>query len=288
MELARRVVLVAAVVTVLAGAGCAEQRRQPTGLSAPVTLPSGAAPTSESPEPAPTAESPAPAPSPSKTSAKPKPSTEKKKAPKVASTSKAPVADKDRPPAPPPVTAAPGCKPTYKGDKVSKQDVDAVLTEAAGRAYSASVPDLRVPEDLVKAIAWQESGWQSNIYACDGGVGLMQVMPATADFVNLKYRPKNEYYDIDKYRDNAFLGANYLAWLIKYFGEAYLGKNYVADPAACENRASLCLLNMIISAYNRGYGTVERSVPNGKLDDAALRYVDNVRSLMETKPWTKG
>lgn len=38
---------------------------------------------------------------------------------------------------------------------------------------------------LVRALAWQESGWQSDVRSSTGAVGVMQVMPATRDFVEL-------------------------------------------------------------------------------------------------------
>jgi soluble lytic murein transglycosylase-like protein len=178
--------------------------------------------------------------------------------------------------APPPPKPAEGCtKPRYEGTQASRADVKAALTDAAGRTYwPSSAPDLKVPLDLVKATAWQESGWQSNIIACDGGIGLMQVMPDTAAFVNQRF---DKSYDVKNYEDNAALGANYLAWLIKYFGDVYFEGDYSADPADCASHDDLCLLNAVIAAYNFGPGAVDTDdglkIPNP-------RYVDNVRSLM--------
>ncbi|MDG4826950.1 lytic transglycosylase domain-containing protein [Asanoa sp. WMMD1127] len=180
------------------------------------------------------------------------------------------------PPAPP--KPAEGCtKPRYEGAQASRADAKAALVDAAGRTYwPTSAPSLRVPLDLVKATAYQESGWQSNIIACDGGVGLMQVMKDTAAFVNQRF---DQTYDIRNYRDNAALGANYLAWLIKYFGDVYFDGDYDADPADCASHDDLCLLNAVIAAYNFGPGAVDTDaglkIPNP-------RYVDNVRSLMTT------
>ena len=148
-------------------------------------------------------------------------------------------------------------------------------TEAAGRVYwPSSAPNLRVPVDLVKATAWQESGWQSNIVACDGGIGLMQVMEETAGDVNERFE-KN--YDVHDYRDNATLGANYLAWLIKYFGDVYFDGDYTLDAGECADRTDACLLNAVIASYNVGFGNVDTDdglvIPNP-------RYVENVRALM--------
>ncbi|GIF72636.1 transglycosylase SLT domain-containing protein [Asanoa siamensis] len=179
--------------------------------------------------------------------------------------------------APPPPKPAEGCtKPKYEGTQASRAAAKAALTDAAGRTYwPTSAPSLKVPLDLVKATAYQESGWQSNIIACDGGIGLMQVMPDTAAFVNQRF---DKSYDIKDYEDNAALGANYLAWLIKYFGDVYFKGDYSADPADCASHDDLCLLNAVIAAYNFGPGAVDTSnglvIPNP-------RYVDNVRSLMK-------
>ncbi len=41
-----------------------------------------------------------------------------------------------------------------------------------------------VDVSLVKAVAWQESGWQQDVTSHKGAVGVMQVMPGTARYVN--------------------------------------------------------------------------------------------------------
>lgn len=186
-----------------------------------------------------------------------------------------PVADK--PPAARKPKPKPGCREKFVGKPASRAQVKAALTQAAGRTYwPVSAPDLTVPLDLVKAVAWQESTWRSNVHACDGGVGLMQVMPDTASYVNNRFEQS---YDLNAYTDNAVLGANYLAWLVRYFGDAYFEKRYDLDPAACGSTTELCLLNMVISAYNFGPGAVDDAADNGKpLPNPG--YVRSVRKLM--------
>lgn len=165
----------------------------------------------------------------------------------------------------------------YEGTAVSKKAAKAALTSAAGRTYwPTSAPKLKVPTDVVTAIAWQESGWQSNIVNCDGGFGLMQTMPDTVAFVNQRFEKE---YDARDHRQNAVIGANYLAWLTKKFGDNYFGKRYDLSTRACRDHADLCLLNMVISAYNAGDGSVEQSHRAGELPNPA--YVDSVRSLMK-------
>src|SRR5690349_24003517 len=75
-----------------------------------------------------------------------------------------------------------------EGSKVSKAKAKAALTNAAAKKYwPGSAPKLKVPARLVLATAWHESGWQSNIVNCDGGRGLMQVMPDTESFINQRF-----------------------------------------------------------------------------------------------------
>ncbi|MCF0094523.1 transglycosylase SLT domain-containing protein [Micromonospora sp. NPDC049114] len=208
--------------------------------------------------------SPTPAKKPTRTTAAPKPRAVAK-----------PPTETQVPPAPP-KPAPSSCKPSYKGTQASRADVKAALTDAANRTYwPSSAPELKIPLNLVKATAWQESGWQSNIYACDGGVGLMQVMPATATWMNQRFEQS---YAIADYRDNAYLGANYLAWLTKYIGDMYFESDFRLDADLCTAELDSCLLNAVISAYNFGHGAVAQegkplAIPNPS-------YVRNVRALM--------
>ncbi|HEX5541163.1 MAG TPA: transglycosylase SLT domain-containing protein [Micromonospora sp.] len=117
-------------------------------------------------------------------------------------TRKPPVETKLPPPPPPPASGE--CKPRYEGTQATRAQAKQALTDAAGRTYwPNSAPSIKVPLNMVKAVAWQESGWQSNIIACDGGVGLMQVMQPTADYVNMRFEKS---YDINDYRENAIMG----------------------------------------------------------------------------------
>ncbi|WP_410810836.1 transglycosylase SLT domain-containing protein [Micromonospora sp. 067-2] len=263
--------------------GCGGEGDTPADLAAPVAV-------SEVPTDVPTSEVTAePGPSVSATpsvratpshSASPTPKPTKKPtrtagaAPKPRPVAKPPTETKV-PPAPP-KPAPSSCKPSYKGKQATRAEVKAALADAAARSYwPTSAPDIMIPLDLVKATAWQESGWQSNIYACDGGVGLMQVMSGTATWMNQRF---DQSYTIDDYRDNAYLGANYLAWLTKYIGDMYFESDYRLDASLCSAELNSCLLNAVIAAYNFGHGAVARegkplAIPNPS-------YVRNVRALM--------
>ncbi|MEU7754725.1 lytic transglycosylase domain-containing protein [Micromonospora sp. NPDC049101] len=262
--------------------GCATEAEGPRDQTGPVALADAPldAPTDEATaEPSPSVsavESMGAAPS-RRASASPSPKPKKKPtrtAPKPLAVAKPPT-ETMVPPAPP-KPAPSSCKPTYQGAQAARAEVKAALTDAAGRSYwPVSAPDITVPLNLLKATAWQESGWQSNIHACDGGVGLMQVMPATATWMNQRFEQS---YQIDDYRDNASLGATYLAWATKYIGDMYFESDFRLDPALCTAELNSCLLNAVIAAYNVGHGAVARegaplAIPNPS-------YVRNVRALM--------
>ncbi|MEU7678298.1 lytic transglycosylase domain-containing protein [Micromonospora taraxaci] len=261
--------------------GCAAKGETPQDLAAPVAVTDAPTdtPTDEvtgEPSPSPSAvESMGAAPS---RSATPTPTKKPTKKPTTATKPLAvakPPTETQVPPAPP-KPAPSSCKPSYKGTQATRAEVKAALTDAAGRTYwPSSAPDIKIPLNLLKATAWQESGWQSNIYACDGGVGLMQVMPGTATWMNQRFEQS---YEIDAYRDNAYLGATYLAWATKYIGDMYFESDFRLDPALCTSELNSCLLNAVIAAYNFGHGAVAQegkplAIPNPS-------YVRNVRALM--------
>jgi soluble lytic murein transglycosylase-like protein len=87
-----------------------------------------------------------------------------------------PPAEKPPPPEPPPAPE-PDC-PTYDGENAPFDEVRAALEAAASKHYWQGVAkpeeytgdgtDIEIPVNFVKAIAYQESGWQSAIQACDG------------------------------------------------------------------------------------------------------------------------
>ncbi|QGN47811.1 lytic transglycosylase domain-containing protein [Micromonospora sp. WMMD558] len=261
-------------------AGCARDRAAAPEIAAPVgaTAEASAAPAGETDAATATATPPAresmgaaPRRSPSP-SARPTHRPTRATAPRAAA--KPPTETKVPPPPPKPAPTA--CTPRYEGTQATRAQVKAALGDAAAKTYwPTSAPDIRIPLPLVKATAWQESGWQSNIVACDGGIGLMQVMPATADWMNQRF---GQSYDVRDYRDNAYLGANYLAWLTKYIGDMYFEADYRLDAALCTTELNSCLLNAVIAAYNYGHGAVARegeplTIPNPQ-------YVRNVRALM--------
>lgn len=69
---------------------------------------------------------------------------------------------------------------------------------------------------LVKAVAWQESGWRQSARSSVGAIGVMQVMPGTADFVNSALGHGN--LDVRKTEDNIHLGVAYLRHMLQTTG----------------------------------------------------------------------
>ncbi|WP_433377737.1 lytic transglycosylase domain-containing protein [Actinoplanes sp. CA-142083] len=253
--------LLAAAVALVVAAGCGLTGGKDTDAASVTVSEPSLEPTSESPEPTvePTTEPPSPKPSPSKTaSKKPKPTK---------TTPTGPVNNFEH--------AA--CF-NLEGKAVSKSSAKSALNAAAAKHYwPTSAPTLTVPSDVVRAVAWNESGWQSNVVNCDGGFGLMQLMPDTVSMINNRFEQS---YNVKDYKQNAILGANYLAWLTKYIGDNYFAGNYSLSTSKCASTSSWCLLNAVIAAYHAGVGTVEQAASSKKLPSTQYVYV--VRSLMKS------
>lgn len=69
------------------------------------------------------------------------------------------------------------------------------------------------PPDLLKAIAWMESGWQNDKVSSTKAVGIGQLMPDTVDFVNTILL-RGAKLDPRKPDDNINISAKYLSWLL--------------------------------------------------------------------------
>jgi soluble lytic murein transglycosylase-like protein len=190
--------------------------------------------------------------------------------PTKASPSKNPKATLPPPP-PPPRTTPPGCAPTVRGTAASYANVRAALKVSAGHTYWASVPSIRVPERLLIAVAMTESSWRSNVIACDGGIGLMQVMPDTVTQINNRFGTT---WDVNTLQGNAHLGANYLAWTIRYLGDLYFGGSYDLSNQA--------LMDGVIAAYNYGAGAVDPTKGAAGIPNPG--YVSQVKQYMASCP----
>ena len=109
-----------------------------------------------------------------------------------------------------------------------------------------------VDVSLVKAVAYLESGWQQDVVSSAGAIGVMQLLPSTADYVNRSLGghgldPRNADH-------NVHLGVMYLRHLIQTLGS--------------EERA--------LAGYYTGPGNVGRH-----LNKSQRWYVNHVMSLRE-------
>jgi LysM repeat protein len=105
---------------------------------------------------------------------------------------------------------------------------------------------------LVKAVAWQESGWQM-VTAADGGIGIMQLMPATVAWVETTLLGQR----LDPYNpaDNVRAGVAVLRYDLTVLGDERLA----------------------IAAYHQGL----RSMQTAGVSAATARYVANVLALQQ-------
>lgn len=90
----------------------------------------------------------------------------------------------------------------------SSSDVEQLLEQAAQRhGFSAA---------FIKAIAYQESGWNQSARSSAGAVGVMQVMPDTGEFISTFLVGRQ--LDITQTEDNIEAGAAYAAYLWRLTG----------------------------------------------------------------------
>ena len=107
-----------------------------------------------------------------------------------------------------------------------------------------------VPSALVKAVAWNESRWRQDVVSSAGAVGVMQVLPATARYINRSLGGGD--LNVRRAEDNVRLGVMYLKHLLSVM------------PS--ERKA--------LAAYYTGPQAVGR-----RLTRIQRRYVDNVEAL---------
>jgi N-acetylmuramoyl-L-alanine amidase len=107
-----------------------------------------------------------------------------------------------------------------------------------------------IDESLVKAVAWHESRWKPDAVSDAGAIGVMQVMPETAEFVNESLGGRS--LDLGARDDNVELGVRYL--------------DHLLEEMPSEGKA--------LAAYQSGPGAVDE-----KLDDYQRDYVREVESL---------
>ncbi len=132
---------------------------------------------------------------------------------------------------------------------------------------------------MVEAVAWQESGWTEDVLACDGsgGIGLMQVQPDTAAWLNQTDGTTFSPYTLD---GNVHLGVALLSWMYAYYipyCNQGMPTGQTCDwdtvwPGATDGAT---VRQIVISSYNQGVGTTAQyGIQN-------WNYVNNVMTLRQ-------
>jgi hypothetical protein len=126
---------------------------------------------------------------------------------------------------------------------------------SAGQAWATEIDraatNAGLDPRLLAAVVWQESGFRPDAVSPSGAIGLAQLMPGTAD--GLEVDPWDPVQNLDG-------GARYLAWTIREFGSVQLG----------------------LAAYNAGPGRVRAAggIPNIAETQAYVpRVLDYYRQL---------
>lgn len=145
---------------------------------------------------------------------------------------------------------APGPAPSHGlslADKPANPELEALFEEFA--AYEGIDPG------LVKALAWVESGWQQHVVSHAGAVGIMQIMPGTAVWL------ENDVFGYDLHEresayDNIKMGVRYLRILLEATG----GNEKVA-----------------VGSYYQGHG----NTLNGVLFQDTVQYIAAVLAVRD-------
>ena len=148
-----------------------------------------------------------------------------------------------------PIVINPGVRPTANdGTWIAK-------LPTAGQAWATEIERAATTAGLdprlLAAMVWQESGFRPDAVSHSGAIGLAQLMPGTAD--GLEVDPWDPVQNLDG-------GARYLAWTIREFGSTELG----------------------LAAYNAGPGRVREAggIPNIAETQAYVpRVLDYYRQL---------
>jgi len=104
--------------------------------------------------------------------------------------------------------AAPAMPAAMASVVAARDQVRQAIVEEAGR-YG-------VPEALALAVAWQESGWRQGVVSYAGAVGVMQLLPATGEWVGEAMLGAPV--DIGDQRQNVRAGVRLLAHYLDRYG----------------------------------------------------------------------
>ena len=154
----------------------------------------------------------------------------------------------------------PGVKASTSGNsqraKMSSRMAALVAERDSIRRMIVREADRRgVPRRLALAVAWQESGWQQGVVSHAGAVGVMQLMPATAEWVGqtmLGHQVR-----IHDARSNIAAGVRLLSHYLHRYGG---------------NR------DLVLAAYYQGQHAVDRYgiYPVSRAYIASVRYLERL------------
>jgi len=151
------------------------------------------------------------------------------------------------------VTSSTTVATTYTSTTSTSANVPALLSEYA-QAYG-------LDPILVEALAWQESGWRQGVVSSAGAIGVMQILPSTADWLSTDVvgRPLDVSNSVS---DNIEAGVAYLRFLIDNTGSVQMGvAAYYQGPGSLQQVGMLAETQqyvaniMAIRSYILMYGT---------------------------------
>lgn len=122
------------------------------------------------------------------------------------------------------------------------------------RELISAEQEFGLPHGLLRAVAWQESGWQQHVVSSAGAVGVAQIMPGTAAWLLDQIIPEAVNWRTDA-RDNIRMGAALLRFNLQWYGWD---------------------LNAALAAYYQGAGNIQRY---GIFEDTR-GYIANIREIM--------
>jgi soluble lytic murein transglycosylase-like protein len=114
-------------------------------------------------------------------------------------------------------------------------------------AFDTAAAANKVPPNLLKALAWMESGWQNDKVSSTNAVGVGQLMPITVGFVNGMLKAN---LDPGVPEQNIQLSARYLSWLLQWskgdVPKALAG--YYQGPTSVQRDGNLAETDAYVSA----------------------------------------
>jgi soluble lytic murein transglycosylase-like protein len=113
-------------------------------------------------------------------------------------------------------------------------DMAALVADRSGigRLIAAEARRQHVPREFALAVAWQESGWQPGVVSTAGAIGVMQLLPATGDWIaaTMLGAPVNLW----DARSNARAGVR----LLRHYLDRYGGSRPLALAAYYQGQAA--------------------------------------------------